>query len=181
VAAAVIWTAPTRSVDRATHLVGLDGIRAVAALSVVFTHVGSGLVTPRSGGEISTLASYGGQGLTLFFVFSGFLLPPFVAAVLNNRTSPSLRRYFTNRGLRIFPAYIVIFLVVLAAGSLSVHGTPGLHQPQRDIGRISSPRIIIPNLFLVQSYIPSSFGTGIGPAWSLTAELTFYACLPSLP
>ena len=34
------------------------------------------------------------------------------------------------------------------------------------------------NLFLVQSLVPHAVGTGIIPAWSLTAELTFYSLLP---
>ena len=46
------------------------------------------------------------------------------------------------------------------------------------MGRISAPSVLVPNLFLVQSLVPQAVGTGIIPAWSLTAELTFYALLP---
>ena len=91
---------------------------------------------------------------------------------------PSIRRYLANRGLRIFPAYIVIFLLVLAAGALSIHGNT-VHYVRADVGRISEPSVFVPNIFLVElKLVPHANGTGIIPAWSLTAELTFYALLP---
>jgi peptidoglycan/LPS O-acetylase OafA/YrhL len=163
---------------RQTHLAGIDGLRAFAALSVLFVHVSQVTIPEGSAGKLSKLAEFGDQGLTLFFCLSGFLLfLPFVSALLAGRPIPSVRRYLTNRGLRIFPAYIVIFLVVLAAGALTIHGNFEFYT-HSDVGRTSSPSILAPNLLLVQSLVPHANGTGIIPAWSLTAELTFYALLP---
>jgi peptidoglycan/LPS O-acetylase OafA/YrhL len=165
---------------RRRHLQGIDGLRALAALSVLADHVGEHV--GKSAGSLGTLVSYGAQGLTLFFALSGFLLfLPFVAAVLADRPGPSLRRYFSNRVLRIYPAYLVIFIIinfVLAVGLL--HGTKQLYPRGNDLGRITSPTTLMPDLSLVQSLVPHALGTGIGPAWSLTAELTFYFLLPFL-
>lgn len=169
----------TSSVPRERHLAGIDGLRAFAAVAVLINHVGEfSLVSAASAGSTGICASYGAQGLTLFFAISGFLLYlPFVSALLADRPMPSIKRFATNRVLRIFPAYLVVFGIVFLVGSLFVLGTVQLH-PHGDVGRITDPRVLVPNLFLVQSYIPRAVSTGIGPAWSLTAELTFYALLP---
>lgn len=171
-------SAGTKAATRATHLAGIDGLRGCAALAVLFHHVGEFSIAPNSAGSLGTAATYGDQGLTLFFALSGFLLYlPFVTALLNGRSIPSIRRYAANRFLRIFPAYIVIFLVLLALGALSTHGNISRFEPS-DVGRVTSPSILVPNLFLAQPLIPHAVGTGIIPAWSLTTELTFYALLP---
>jgi peptidoglycan/LPS O-acetylase OafA/YrhL len=169
----------TKVRSSATHLAGIDGLRAFAALAVLFSHTAAFSVTAGSiDSGVYKLSTFGDQGLTLFFAISGFLLfLPFVSALLADRPMPSIRRYFANRGLRIFPAYIVIFFLVLAAGALSIHGNT-VHYVRADIGRISDPSVFVPNVFLVQSLVPHANGTGIIPAWSLTAELTFYALLP---
>ena len=171
--------AQPQAASRATHIAGIDGLRAFAALSVLVCHTAQFSVTAGSvGSNLYKLTSFGDQGLTLFFAISGFLLfLPFVSALLADRPMPSIRRYLTNRGLRIFPAYIVIFLLVLAAGALTIHGNTA-NYVQGHVGRVSDPSVLVPDIFLVQSLIPHANGTGIIPAWSLTAELTFYAMLP---
>jgi peptidoglycan/LPS O-acetylase OafA/YrhL len=171
----------TSSVPRERHLAGIDGLRAFAAIAVLINHVGEfSLVSAASAGAAGTWSSYGAQGLTLFFAISGFLLYlPFASALLSDRPMPSIKRFATNRVLRIFPAYLVVFAIVFVAGALLILGTAQLQlHPPGDVGRITDPRVLVPNLFLVQTYVPCALSTGIGPAWSLTAELTFYALLP---
>ncbi len=169
---------PLKPATRNTHLAGIDGLRAFAAVAVLFSHTGAFSIAPGSAGKLSKLAVFGDQGLTLFFALSGFLLYlPFVSALLAGRPMPSVRKYAHNRVLRIFPAYVVIFLIVLVFGALTIHGNIE-HFSSADVGRITDPTVLVPNLFLLQSIVPHAMGTGIIPAWSLTAELTFYALLP---
>jgi peptidoglycan/LPS O-acetylase OafA/YrhL len=40
--------------------------------------------------------------------------------------------------------------------------------------------VLLANVLLVQSWLPRTLVTGIGPAWSLGAEVAFYAVLPLL-
>jgi peptidoglycan/LPS O-acetylase OafA/YrhL len=119
-------------------------------------------------------------GVLLFFTLSGFLLyRPLAASVLRQAPRPSTRRYLRNRALRIFPAYLVILLVigvVLPAGLMD-RSPSGL----RELGRLSSdPAVLVANAALMQNYFHRSMDSGIGPAWSLAVELVFYLVLPLL-
>src|SRR3954453_13942377 len=90
----------------------VDGLRAVAALSVLVTHTaflsgfnGHGLL----GGITARLD----VGVALFFVISGFLLyRPFVAARMGGRGGPRAGLYFRRRALRILPAYWLALTVL---------------------------------------------------------------------
>jgi peptidoglycan/LPS O-acetylase OafA/YrhL len=118
-------------------------------------------------------------GVLLFFTLSGFLLyRPLAASVLRQAPRPTVRRYLRNRALRIFPAYLVILLVVAV---LLPAALMGRSPPGSELGRLSgNPAVLLSNLALVQNYLPRSIDTGIGPAWSLAVELVFYLLLPVL-
>ncbi len=155
-----------------TRLLGIEGMRAVAATSVLVYHVWLiGKVTPAQPhgvdfGPASQFFWHLGSGVTLFFALSGFLLfRPYVASALRSRPTPSLRGYLTNRALRILPAYWVILLFTAVAF-------------QRDLLR--EPGRLFANLFFSQIYVPDLVSTGIVPAWSLAVEVTFYLLLPIL-
>ena len=81
-----------------------DGLRAIAALSVLTFHVAaiSGALERGFAGDVLAMLS---RGVILFFVISGFLLyRPFVAARAGGRHAPSSTRYARRRILRIVPA-----------------------------------------------------------------------------
>lgn len=139
----------------------IDGLRAMAALAVVLCHtvVVSSLITTVWGSYLVQLRA----GVEVFFVISGFVLyGPFVRAHLAGKRGPGLVGYFRHRIFRIFPAYWVVLTV----------GIYGMH-----VILVSSPANTIANYTLVQSYVPSPV-TGLGPAWTLVIEVTFYALLP---
>ena len=166
---------------RASRLREIEGLRAVAAWSIVVFHVwvfsspadlrwNLGPVTP----FVSPLQS----GVTLFFVLSGFLLyRPIAAAIVDAGRRPSTAAYLRNRMLRILPAYWVILVVVvfvLRSASLgaSARGVVG--------GPLSDVKTFVLDLFLVQTYDPHAIWSGLPPAWSLTIEVAFYLLLPLL-
>ena len=168
------------------RLAGIEGLRAAAALSVMLGHFNLHLVpaemVPPLGQKILNVA---GQGLTLFFVLSGFLLfGPFLTAAARSRPL-GIPRYFANRFLRIYPAYVVIFLIVacglglayISPVSLTNTGVEGVGET---VGRMTDPGAILANLFLVHTLLPSTIKTGLGVSWSLTAEICFYLVLPVL-
>jgi peptidoglycan/LPS O-acetylase OafA/YrhL len=117
-------------------------------------------------------------GVTLLLLLSGFLLyRPFAAAIIRGTDRPSLARYLVNRGWRIFPAYWVILLVtVFVFQTSNVRTDGGGLEP----ARLSDPWLLLLNFFLLQGFVPDGVLTGIGPAWALTAVVTFYAVLPLL-
>jgi peptidoglycan/LPS O-acetylase OafA/YrhL len=90
---------------RPRHFPCFDGLRAIAAVSVVVIHTSfvSGLTT-RSGVGIYTARLE--IGVAVFFLISGFLLyRPFAAAHVAGLPSPVLGRFWVRRLLRIVPAY----------------------------------------------------------------------------
>ncbi|QCB95547.1 acyltransferase [Arthrobacter sp. PAMC25564] len=161
------------------RLAGIEGLRGVAALSVVFYHLGLTASFQVQTGPLEIFFTLFNQGLTLFFVLSGFLLyRPFVAAIVQGAPLPSIRRYAYNRLLRIYPAYIVIFIITgLIVGSVYLIGSTHGLGPD-NIGRLTDPLQIAANVLLVQMFVPQYVMSGLPVSWSLTAELTFYFVLP---
>jgi peptidoglycan/LPS O-acetylase OafA/YrhL len=162
------------------RIAGLEGLRGIAALSVLFFHLGLAASFKVVSGPIGIfILPLLNQGLTLFFVLSGFLLfRPFAAAIMEDRPLPRLWRYAQNRLLRIYPAYIVVFTVTaLVIGQAFVKGAIyGLGAD--NVGRLSDGQQILANLLLVQTFSPEYITSGLPVSWSLTTELTFYALLP---
>jgi peptidoglycan/LPS O-acetylase OafA/YrhL len=162
------------------RLLGVEGLRAVAAAAVVVYHTGQ--VTSREGelgsGPIAILLTPFALGVTLFFVLSGFLLyRPFAAALIQGRSLPSFRRYYRNRALRILPAYWFILGVTVFVLGVAV---TGFDSPNLVTGDLREPVTLMRDALFIQNYSPDSMGTGILPAWSLAVEVVFYLVLPLL-
>jgi peptidoglycan/LPS O-acetylase OafA/YrhL len=163
------------------RLVGIEGLRGIAALSVLAHHVTIRLADEdRIGHAAAQIGDWLTHGLTLFFVLSGFLLfRPFAASIVEQRPLPSIRKYARNRFLRIYPAYLVILLLVgLVFGAAYTEGPP--QGGAVEIGYLTDPLTLVANVLLIQGYIPATVLTGIGPAWSLIPEVGFYVALPVL-
>jgi peptidoglycan/LPS O-acetylase OafA/YrhL len=129
-------------------------------VSVLLFHVG--VVGHMRGDAIGPLQDGLRMGVQIFFVLSGFLLyRPFVAARRADRTI-AIGRYAWSRLLRIVPAYwaALTFLGIFA------------HLP----GVISGDWWRY--YFFLQVYQEHSLHQGMGVAWSLCVEVTFYALLP---
>lgn len=160
------------------RLGGIEGLRGIAAGSVLITHVLNHSQPSGSTFDLGRLGSYlqssTHHGVILFFALSGLLLYlPFAAAALRDDPRPSFRAYARNRALRILPAYWVILLC--SALVLQSARIPGV-----GVGALTDPGLLLRNLLLIQNYDPASFGTGITASWSLAVELVFYASLPLL-
>ena len=78
-------------------IAGLDGLRAIAVLSVVVYHAGWERVN-------------GSQGVLVFFTLSGFL----ITWLLLGEGEVSLRKFYARRALRLFPAFYAYWLGMVA-------------------------------------------------------------------
>jgi len=137
-----------------------DSLRGLAALSIVFTHVGLG-----SGANYNDffgpLLARMDIGVTLFFVLSGFLLyRPFVAARVEGRPPLRLRDYARRRILRIVPAYWLALTVLAIWPGLTFTGPHWVYYA------------------FLQNYNFIWVLGGIGQAWTLAVEASFYVLLP---
>lgn len=102
-----------RNLSNISYVKGLDGIRAIAVLLVIFHHLAPFLALSKFGvfGKILILiAKLGWVGVDIFFVISGYL----IAEVLTKRPITSLSKYKTfviARAWRLLPAYLVCLIV----------------------------------------------------------------------
>jgi peptidoglycan/LPS O-acetylase OafA/YrhL len=142
------------------HYLGLDHVRAIAALMVFtwhFTHGDSGYPVPfESAPWIFPLALFdeGQTGVALFMVLSGYLF-----AKLLNGKSVLYAQFFWNRFLRLAPLLFLVFLIV------------GIEDHFAGRSIFSYFRSLAKGLILP---------TWPNGAWSITVEMHFYIVLPLL-
>lgn len=157
---------PSVGTERGTRrLPALDGLRGVAALMVLATHVGfqtgAGLHGPLAG-VLSRLEI----GVAIFFLLSGFLLwTPFTLAHQRGLERPRTGPYLWRRGLRILPAY---WLALVGAGVLvqDLSGVDGWEWARQAL--------------LLQTFTSGHLLAGLTQTWSLATEVSFYLLLPLL-
>ena len=147
---------------RATrYFPGLEGLRAVAALLVVFHHAR----THRLWGVLE-----GWNGVTLFFVLSGFLITTLALREEDEHGALRWRAFVVRRGFRILPIYFAS-LALYAAVMYSV-GFGGDHRSvfTHALPWYLSPFPEVP--FFTKTHIVFSL------AWSLGIEEKFYLLWP---
>jgi peptidoglycan/LPS O-acetylase OafA/YrhL len=159
---------------RADRFPLFDSLRALAALAVVCSHIGS------FGGvlhEGDALRPYVGQfavAVPIFLLISGFLLyRPFAAARLRGRERPSIPAYGWRRVLRIVPAYwVAVTLITIWLGSNYL-----FHAGRQPI-EVFSERGLLAYYGFTQLYSADTRGGGIPQAWTVDTEVAFYIALP---
>lgn len=151
------------------HQASLDGLRAIAALAVLVTHVGAQTGFSFTGSPASWVTSRGDVGVPIFFALSGLLLfRPWAMAALGGASAPDVRIYFIRRVLRIVPVYWVVVAIAMITLNRAHAGSPGTWAQY---------------LFFLQVYDPhpwwhGSGAPGLAQMWSLAVEASFYALLP---
>lgn len=92
------------------HLKGLDTLRAIAALVVVWGHIE--LLKASHGIDAPAYWGPNGQfGVTLFFVISGFLITYLITKEKEKYGDFSFKKFYLRRALRIWPLYYLILLL----------------------------------------------------------------------
>jgi peptidoglycan/LPS O-acetylase OafA/YrhL len=137
-----------------------DSLRAIGVVGVVAGHVSPVAIGREWWG---TVLWNGQMWVVMFFMLSGFLLyRPYLTARAAGRPMPSTRKFLRRRALRILPGYWAA-LTLLAIWP----GLPGVFSG--DWWRYYG---------FLQIYPIGSAGQGLGVAWTLCIELTFYLVLP---
>ena len=141
----------------------LDALRALAVLLVLGRH----FPEPRRGealpGWLEVWQRGGWIGVDLFFVLSGFLVSGLLFREYRRFGAIRYGHFLARRGFKIYPAFYVMFGVVLLYGA---------HMGRAFVGW----PVVLSELFFVQNYGPSLFPH----TWSLAVEEHFYLLLPLL-
>ena len=144
----------------------IDGLRAIAVLSVVLYHFGIGGL---QGGFV---------GVDVFFVISGYLITGIIQSELA-RGEFTLARFYERRARRIFPALFVMLLVTMLAGLFVL-----LPSDLARLGQAATATVLFVSnaLYFRQSgyFDDASDFNALLHTWSLGVEEQFYVGLPLL-
>jgi peptidoglycan/LPS O-acetylase OafA/YrhL len=140
----------------------LTFLRFLAALGVVFFHFGQE-TWPWNTPAFLPILRQAGLGVGFFFTLSGFLM----AWVYSPQPDFRLRTYAQTRFARIYPLYLLTFLLALGA-EVFIRGT-----------RPRGLSIILQALGL-HAWVPGYSLSLNFPGWSVSVEFFFYAIFPLL-
>jgi len=145
---------------------GLNGIRAIAALLVVLSHIS--LKFSEMGFKYGHGIDMAGYGVTMFFVLSGYLITFLLLKEYNKNGTISYKKFYIRRILRIWPLYYltltIAYLICLIQGE-----------------SVSTSALLFYVFFM--SNVPYIFGGVIhlvAPLWSVGVEEQFYLFWPWL-
>ncbi|ENG3799896.1 acyltransferase family protein [Proteus mirabilis] len=142
----------------------INGLRAIAVLSVMFFHFNQGLVPG------------GFAGVDVFFVISGFLMTSIIFRGLESNNF-SLWSFLKARARRIVPALVTVISIVLALGYLFFE--PLTYQLVGKHG--FSSLLFISNITYANEagyFDADSFSKLFLHTWSLSVEWQFYIVYP---
>ena len=145
----------------------LDGVRAIAALSIVIFHTLLYLKIEYLPASQATgsVWYYLSMGVQLFFVLSGFLLfRPYARAILSGVALPSWARFYQRRALRILPVYWAALAVMFATQWTTANQPLWLNA--------------LAHITLTHDSFPRFNRSLDGPFWTLAVEVQFYLLLP---
>lgn len=144
----------------------IDGLRAIAILSVVAFH-------------ISPFHLYSGfVGVDIFFVISGYLI---TSTILQEIQEDSFRllSFYYRRILRLFPALILVVFIVIASGWFLLFPDEFI-----SLGKhVTSASFFISNFILARETDYFSLGAESKPLlhlWSLAIEEQYYLIFPAV-
>jgi peptidoglycan/LPS O-acetylase OafA/YrhL len=154
------------------HVPGLDGVRGLAILLVLFIHLGVMIPETRLERIVFTGMSMGWIGVELFFVLSGMLI---TGILLDTRQDAHhFRNFYVRRVLRIFPLYYALLI-------FSFYILPHFPHPKlANFSRVDGDEIWY-WLFLSNFNMAAAGGPRHGimdVTWSLAIEEQFYVVWP---
>jgi len=143
---------------------GLDGLRGISVLLVICSHA---MIFERLGWKdpIFRKLVSAENGVSIFFVLSGFLITLLLLREQRQTGSINLVNFYARRTLRIFPLYLLAITLVLLLDTLSLVSV-----------RACTFRYAYTYLF---NFVPKTCNFGpFSHLWSLAVEEHFYILWP---
>ena len=136
----------------------IDFVRGIAIIMVMAIHfrepLNTGMLLPDA--FKNAMESFGGHGVTLFFVLSGFLVGGLLLKEYKDTSTLRPGRFLVRRMFKIWPSFYVLLLIHAVLRRHPFH------------------TFFWQNFFHLQNYL----GTTIAQTWSLAVEEHFYLLLP---
>lgn len=144
---------------RLGHRPALDGLRGIAVLLVVVSHLSIGTGFVRSLGPI---------GVSVFFTLSGFLITSLLLDEREREGRVDLRSFYARRARRLMPAMVAVVVAVAAAGLVLGAGYVGWS--------LAAGALTYSSNWI--SMVGGGAGSALGHTWSLAIEEQFYVVWP---
>jgi peptidoglycan/LPS O-acetylase OafA/YrhL len=134
----------------------IDYVRGIAALLVMLQHCleAAGIVHLDKGALASSVVNFGETGVVAFFLVSGYIIP------FSLEKKGSLSKFWTSRAFRIYPMYMVAFVL----GCLTVF----------DFSHVGMARALLAHLLFVQEFALHDKGAIVPNSWTLSLEMVWY-------
>lgn len=156
---------PIKSSSR--YMAGLDGLRAVAVIGVIFYHL-----------NLSFLPG-GFLGVGVFFVLSGYLITNLISAEWERNKKVDFENFMIRRARRLFPALLIMVVLVMCYVTIFLG-----NRLQSIKGDAISSILYYNNWYLIFRHVSyfAKFGppSPFGHMWSLSVEGQFYMIWPIL-
>jgi peptidoglycan/LPS O-acetylase OafA/YrhL len=158
----------TASVPKKTYLyfANLDGIRAIAALLVVLSHIPlQKKIQDIQHHNYVDFKNFGKIGVTIFFTLSGFLISYLLLEEKKRFNHVALKAFYIRRILRIWPLYFLL----IAIGFF-------VYPAQGSVHALWLSLFLMPNVAFCMKLLPNIFD----PIWSIGVEEQFYIFHPHI-
>lgn len=165
------------------RLIGVDLLRALAIVQVIAVHINNIYIPAPPGVPAMIAKPHWADGVTLFFVVSGFLITRSIMQRERNLYQPSLRGFYVRRIARIQPLLLtsIAFGAVMLALGFTIE--PFMNQPH---GRFDAAFWLSLVTFsfnwlrvaATQNCMLNEWGMHWDVMWSLAIEEQFYLVLP---
>lgn len=164
---ATLCTQVVSSRTKSNRILELDGLRAFAVIVVIFHHMAcyAKCLWVPAGRLMSIAETVGTNGVSVFFVISGFIITSLLIRENEQSGSVSLSAFYARRFFRIVPPFAVYALTIftLSSAGLVVAGSRALLAATFFLGDTG----------LVNEWL-------IGHTWNLSVEEQFYILFPLL-
>jgi peptidoglycan/LPS O-acetylase OafA/YrhL len=147
------------------YMPGLDGLRAIAVLAVIFFHLGFGW------------APGGLLGVGIFFTLSGYLITDILLGQYMRKGAIHLGRFWLGRARRLLPALFLMLLIVIAWVTIFGPAQPDQFRKAvvSAIFYVNNWQQIAANVSYFARFAPEQ---PLNHLWSLSVEEQFYIFWP---
>lgn len=150
----------------------IDSLRSFAAISVCLFHFICTITGLEYPAMISTVAAYGQNGVLVFFVISGFIIP--WSMYYNNYRPGSMLTFMAKRLIRLEPPYLASILLILIIAFIKARFHIGVDSAEE----ITAARIGLHFGYLINFFPEYKWLNNV--YWTLAIEFQYYLLMSLL-